>query len=84
MADILIVNAKTGVVIERDFTVEELEQRKIDKETVERIEEEYMLKQEEELKIRISAINHAKSLGFTDEMIKVMYPGLIVEDATEE
>lgn len=41
------------------------------------------LKQEEDNKIaaqqkaREDAIAHAKSLGFTDEMIAVMYPGLV-------
>lgn len=26
---------------------------------------------------RVAAVTHARSLGFTDEMIAVMYPGLI-------
>jgi hypothetical protein len=43
-----------------------------------RLEEEALLKKAEEQTARVEAINHAKSLGFTDEMIRVMYPNLIV------
>lgn len=32
---------------------------------------------------RAAAIEHAKSLGFTDAMIAVMYPTLVAGDATE-
>lgn len=52
--------------------------------TQQEVEDEMIrLQQEEDNKIaaqqkaREDAIAHAKSLGFTDEMIAVMYPGLI-------
>jgi hypothetical protein len=42
-----------------------------------RLEQEQIEKAQAEQKAREDAINHAKSLGFTDEMIAVMYPNLL-------
>jgi hypothetical protein len=42
-----------------------------------RLEQEQIEKNQAEQKAREDAINHAKSLGFTDEMIAVMYPNLL-------
>lgn len=42
-----------------------------------RLEQEAQAKAEAEVQAREAAIAHAKSLGFTDEMIAVMYPGLV-------
>ena len=41
-----------------------------------RLEAEAQAKVEAEQAARLAAIDHAKSLGFTDEMITVMYPNL--------
>ena len=41
-----------------------------------RLEAEAVAKVEAEQAARLAAIDHAKSLGFTDEMITVMYPNL--------
>ena len=41
-----------------------------------RLEAEAQVKVEAEQAARAAAISHAKSLGFTDEMITVMYPNL--------
>ena len=41
-----------------------------------RLEVEAVAKVEAEQAARLAAIDHAKSLGFTDEMITVMYPNL--------
>ena len=41
-----------------------------------RLEAEVQVKVEAEQAARAAAITHAKSLGFTDEMIAVMYPNL--------
>jgi hypothetical protein len=43
---------------------------------MQRLEQEQIEKAQAEQKAREDAINHAKSLGFTDEMIAVMYPNL--------
>lgn len=45
-------------------------------EEMQRLEEEQQNKIDAENAARQAAIDHAKSLGFTDEMIAVMYPGL--------
>lgn len=76
MADIIEIFADTGQVIERDFTPEELEQREKDIATAEQTAADAIAAQQAREEARVAAINHAKSLGFTDEMIAVMYPGL--------
>ena len=37
------------------------------------------LEQQQQAAARQAAIDHAKSLGFTDEMIAIMYPALVTE-----
>ena len=43
---------------------------------VERLQQEATEKEAADAAARVAAIAHAKSLGFTDEMIAVMYPSL--------
>jgi hypothetical protein len=43
---------------------------------IERLEQAALDKAEADAQARAAAIAHAKSLGFTDEMIAVMYPNL--------
>ena len=43
---------------------------------VARLEQAAANKEAADAAARVAAIAHAKSLGFTDEMIAVMYPGL--------
>jgi hypothetical protein len=43
---------------------------------VARLEQEAADKEAADAAARVAAVAHAKSLGFTDEMISVMYPGL--------
>lgn len=40
------------------------------------IDYEAKAQEDEWIKNKLAAINHAKSLGFTDDMIAVMFPGL--------
>jgi hypothetical protein len=72
MTDLLQINAQTGERVERDYTAEELAQREQDAADAAVLAE--MEAQREAA--RDAAIAHAKSLGFTDEMIAVMYPNL--------
>ena len=55
--------------------VEPLTQAEVDAE-IERLEQEEKDKADAEQASKEAAIAHAKSLGFTDEMISVMYPSL--------
>lgn len=75
MADIVETDYTTDppTVTERDFTPEELAQRIAD----EAAAQAAAVAQAEESKARAAAIDHAKSLGFTDAMIAVMYPNLV-------
>jgi len=73
---VLEVTVPTGERVERDFTAEELAQRQKDQAAdaaaAQAAADEVAAKEAAQL----AAIAHAKSLGFTDEMIAVMYPGL--------
>ena len=43
---------------------------------IQRLEAEAVAKEAEAKQARLDAIEHAKSLGFTDAMVAVMYPNL--------
>lgn len=79
MATIVEFWADTGRVVERDFTKQELFQQKIDFEQEEALLKEQKRVIEQVNKTRLEALAHAKSLGFNDDMIKIMYPNLIIE-----
>ena len=76
MTQILEVFADTGEVLERDFTPVELAQREADVLAQETAEAERIANEEATATATAAAIAHAKSLGFTDAMIAVMYPCL--------
>lgn len=77
MADVIETDYTTDppTVTERDFTPEELAQIEADRAAVHAAE----LAAVERETVRAAAISHAKSLGFTDAMIAVMYPNLMME-----
>lgn len=77
MTDVIEIDAATGAVVERDFTSDELAQRKADNEARESAAAAQAALEAEQAKARAAAIAHAKSLGFTDAMIAVMYPNLV-------
>lgn len=64
-------------VTERDFTPEELAQVVADRAAYEAAADAQAALKAEQAAARAAAIAHAKSLGFTDAMIAVMYPNLI-------
>lgn len=78
MSNLLEINVITGERIERDFTPEEAAQRAKDQAEAEAAAQAAADKAAADKAARDAAIAHAKSLGFTDEMIAVMYPGLTV------
>ena len=63
-------------ITERDFTPEELAQIETDLLANQKAEKEKAAKDKATAKATTEAIAHAKSLGFTDAMIAVMYPNL--------
>ena len=73
---ILIVNAATGEMVERDRTPEEQAQYEMDQAAAIQAEKDRVKKEAADRAAREAAIEHAKSLGFTDAMIAVMYPNL--------
>lgn len=66
------VDASTGVTVERPFTEDERLQRELD---LANAAAEAAVAAERE-QARLAAVEHALSLGFTEEMIAVMFPGL--------
>jgi hypothetical protein len=76
MNDVLEINVDTGERVEREFTPEELAQREADRKAFEKAEAERVAQEAAAAQAKADAIAHAMSLGFTDEMIAVMYPGL--------
>lgn len=79
MADVTETDYTTTppTITERDFTASEKAQRKADAEAAAKAEAEAAAKAVADAAARQAAIAHAKSLGFTDEMIAVMYPNLV-------
>jgi hypothetical protein len=76
MTQILEVWADTGETVERDRTPEEQAQREADLAAAEAAAAEAAAIAEQTAQATAAAIAQAKSLGFTDEMIAVMYPNL--------
>jgi len=74
MSDIIETNYTTDppTIIERDFTDAELAQQKADLAEAKKVEKAKAANAQ----ATADAIAHAKSLGFTDAMIAVMYPNL--------
>lgn len=77
--DVIEVDAVTGAIVERDFTAEEMAQREADSAAFEAAAQAEAAKAAADAAARDAAIAHAKSLGFTDAMIAVMYPNLMME-----
>jgi hypothetical protein len=76
MTDVLEINVETGERIERDFTAEEKAQRAADAAAAKKAADEAAAKATADAAAGSAAVAHAKSLGFTDAMIAVMYPNL--------
>jgi len=68
--------ANTGETIERDRTLEEQTQYEADQAAAIKAEKDRVKKEAADKAAREASIEHAKSLGFTDAMIAVMYPNL--------
>lgn len=66
----------TGERVERDRTPDEQVQYEADVAAAEAAASEAAAKAAADAAATIAAIAHAKSLGFTDAMIAVMYPNL--------
>jgi hypothetical protein len=73
---ILEIWADTGETIERERTPAEQAQHEADVAAAEALAAAAAAKAETDASATAAAIAHAKSLGFTDAMIAVMYPNL--------
>lgn len=75
MADVLIINAQTGEVVERDFTPEELAQREADAAAHAAVEAEREASVQAKAAKRQSAVGKLKSLGLDDDEIDALIGG---------
>jgi hypothetical protein len=73
---ILEIWADTGETIERERTADEEAQYEADRAAEETAASQAAAKAAADAAATADAIAHAKSLGFTDAMIAVMYPNL--------
>jgi hypothetical protein len=76
MSDVTEVNAISGEVIYRPMTAQEQTQFEADLAAAEAAATAAAAKAEADAAATAAAVAHAKSLGFTDAMIAVMYPNL--------
>ena len=76
MTDVVEIWADTQESIIRPMTAEELAQREKDQAAAEAAAQAAAQQAAQTAAATQAAIAHAKSLGFTDEMIAVMYPNL--------
>jgi hypothetical protein len=78
MADVIETDYTTNppTVTERNFTPEEAAQRDKDAASAAKDAKDKVDREKADAAATAAAIAHAKSLGFTDAMIAVMYPNL--------
>ena len=76
MIEVLEIDVPTGKVVERDRTTEEQAQYEADQANAIKAEKDRVKREAADKAAREASIEHAKSLGFTDAMIAVMYPNL--------
>ena len=81
MPDVIETDYTTDppTISERDFTPAEIAQRDKDSAEVAKAAKDQAAREKADAETRAAAIAHAKSLGFTDAMIAVMYPNLGVQ-----
>ena len=81
MADVIETDYTTDppTVTSRDYTPEEAAQLEADRVAAETAAREQAEKAAADKAAREAAISQAKSLGFTDDMIAIMYPNLTPE-----
>jgi len=70
--DITIVDCATGETVTRPMTEEELAQRATDAAAAEQAAAEALAAADAKEAARVAAVAHARSLGFTDEMVAAM------------
>ena len=72
MNDVLIVNAKTGERVIRDFTPEELAQRELDRIAAEEAEAARVEEENAKIAAKESALAKLAALGLTEEEAKAI------------
>jgi dihydroxyacid dehydratase/phosphogluconate dehydratase len=75
MPDIVEINVETGEVIERDFTEEEIAQRKKDEAEFKKAEKARKAEEKKAADTKASALAKLAALGLTEEEAKAIFGG---------
>ena len=78
MADVLEIDVLTGEMTERGFNNAEKAQRAQDRKDQEAAEEAKEAKEASDRASSDAAYAHAKTLGFTDDMLRMMFPSYVI------
>ena len=78
MADVLEIDVLTGEETERGFNNAEKAQRAQDRKDQESAQEAKEAKEAADRAASEAAYAHAKSLGFTDDMLRMMFPHYVI------
>jgi hypothetical protein len=76
MSNVIEYDNATSKRIQREFTEQELAQREFDQIAFQKAAEKAAAQKAANKTLIEASIAHAKSLGFTDAMVAVMYPQL--------
>lgn len=76
MADVVEINVETGEVIERDFTEEELAQRKKDEAEFKKAEKARVAAEKKDAETKANALAKLAALGLTEEEAKAVFGGM--------
>ena len=80
MGTVVIIDALTGETVERGFNNAEKAQRAQDRKDQEAQDEEKEAKEAADQAAADAAYAHAKTLGFTDDMLRMMFPGYVIPE----
>jgi len=84
MTDVVEVDALTGQTIERGFNNAEKAQRAQDKKDQQAADEAKLAQQLADQAAADAAYAHAKTLGFTDDMLRMMFPGYAIPKPVQD
>lgn len=84
MAEVIEIDALTGEIVERGFNNAEKSQRAQDKKDQQAADEAKLAQQLADQAAADAAYAHAKTLGFTDDMLRMMFPGYVIPKPVQD
>jgi hypothetical protein len=84
MVDVLEIDVLTGQETERGFNNAEKAQRAQDKKDQQAADDAKLAQQLADKAAADAAYAHAKTLGFTDDMLRMMFPGYVIPNPVQD